>query len=98
MTRTLTRREFTLAAAAATAAGSILAAPARAFGRLRRQGAGLEVQELARGVWAVLGGGGNALIIRTEGAGGIVIDTKLPQSSGALFEAAAARRRQLPLP
>ena len=71
-----TRREFTAAATAATA--GLLARPAFSLTRPLLQDATLQVTELREGVWAILGGGGNSLVMRT-GDGGILIDTKLPQ-------------------
>ncbi len=74
----LTRRRFV--------AWSLAAGSAAALPRFVRGGTwtaqpapqGLDVKQVREGMHAILGGGGNSLVIRT-GEGGILIDTKLPQ-------------------
>lgn len=72
----LNRRQFVVSAAASTIALSRFAHA----GAWKAQPApqGLDVKQVREGVHAILGGGGNSLVIRT-GEGGILIDTKLPQ-------------------
>lgn len=72
----LTRRQFVVSAAAATMALPRVA-HARAWNAQPAQ-PGLEVKQVRQGMHAILGGGGNSLVIST-GDGGILIDTKLPQ-------------------
>lgn len=75
----ITRRRFCLTAAAATALP--------AFPRLSaaQSASDLTVKELREGAWALIGGGGNSLLLRT-GDGPILIDTKVAMFGSVLLE------------
>lgn len=79
----LTRRDFCVTTAVTTATAALGSA-----GRLFVQPEpALQVQELRDGIWAILGGGGNSVLIRTT-EGSILIDTKLPNVVDDLFDRA----------
>ena len=83
----LNRRQFCLMTGLGVAGGLTLPRSVWASGS-RSQDVELEVKELREGIHAIIGGGGNSLVIETED-GGILIDTKMPNVVAALNDHAS---------
>jgi len=81
----LNRREFIVATASTVAlSGGAGLGISHSSRRRRQPGDGLEVDELGEGVWALLGRGGNVLVIRTEDAP-VIVDAKNADAAPLLW-------------
>lgn len=83
----LSRRQF-LVVSGSIVAGSSLARAASLDGLQPLSEPTLDLINLKDGVWAVLGSGGNSMILRT-GDGAVLVDTKLPDAANLLHRRVA---------